>query len=276
MITSHANERIKQFRKLSERKERQKTGLFTIEGLRIVAEAVAQQAEIELLLVAPELLVSDFGKELAEKVQADGADVLEVSGDVFKALSLKDGPQGLAAVVRQRWMPLENVILSPGKNWTVLDAIQNPGNLGTIMRTQDAVGAAGLILMDQSTDPYDPAAMRGSMGAIFTQWLVKTSFAAFADWKRQQPFALIGTSDAARVDYQAVEYPDPMLLMMGSERQGLQPQHVALCDELVSIPMVGQSDSLNLAVATALVLYEMFNQRRHKTLSRHSGVRAEA
>ena len=264
MITSHANERIKQFRKLGERKERQKTGLFPIEGLRIVAEAVDQQAEIELLLVAPDLLVSDFGKELAERVRASGADVLEVSEDVFRGFSLKDGPQGLAAMVRQRWLPLRDVVLDAGKNWTVLDAIQNPGNLGTIMRTQDAVGAAGLILLDQATDPYDPAAMRGSMGAIFTQWLVKTQLADFADWKRQQPYAMIGTSDAAALDYQAVDYPDPMLLMMGSERQGLQAQHMALCDDMVSIPMVGQSDSLNLAVATALMLYEVFNQRRHK------------
>ena len=270
MITSHANERIKQFRKLGERKERQKTGLFTIEGLRIVAEAVEQQAEIELLLVSPELLISDFGKELAEKAKASGVDVQEVSQDVFRGLSLKDGPQGIAAIVRQRWLPLEGIVLSPGKNWTVLDAIQNPGNLGTIMRTQDAVGAGGLILLDQATDPYDPTAMRGSMGAIFTQRLVKTQFADFADWKRQQPYVLIGTSDAAAIDYQGVDYPDPMLLMMGSERQGLQAQHVALCDEMVSIPMVGKSDSLNLAVATALMLYEIFNQRRHK-----AAVRAE-
>ncbi|MCD4671854.1 MAG: RNA methyltransferase [Anaerolineaceae bacterium] len=263
MITSRANLKVKQFRKLRDRKERQKTGLFTIEGLRIVAEAVEQGAKIELLFVAPEFLVSEFGQQLVETVQSSGVDVIEVSGDVFHGLSLKDGPKGLAAVVRQRWSSLAEARLSPGINWTVLESIQNPGNLGTIMRTQDAVGAEGLILLDQSTDPYDPAAMRGSMGAIFTQQLVKTSFAEFADWKRQQGYPLIGTSDAAEVDYQAVTYPDPVLLMMGSERQGLKGQHVALCDEMVSIPMVGKNDSLNLAVATGLMLYEIFNQRRH-------------
>lgn len=270
MITSHANAHIKQFRKLRDRKERQKTGLFTVEGLRIVAEAVEQGAEMILLLTAPDLLVSSFAQELVERVRAQGTDVQEVSADVFESISLKDGPQGVAAIVRQRWLALQDVHLAPGRNWTVLDSIQNPGNLGTILRTQDAVGAAGLILLDQSTDPYDPAAMRGSMGAVFTQQLVKASFAEFAGWKQRHGYALIGTSDAALVDYQTVEYPDPVLLMMGSERQGLQPQHVALCDELVSIPMVGQNDSLNLAVATALMLYEMFNQRRHQMPGRQS------
>jgi RNA methyltransferase, TrmH family len=264
IITSRANARVKQFRKLRERKERLKTGLFTIEGLRIVAEAVEQGAEIEMLFVAPDLLVSEFGQELVETVEDSGVEVVEVSGDVFHSLSLKDGPKGMAAVVRQRWITLDDVVLSTGENWTVLESIQNPGNLGTIMRTQDAVGAPGLILLDQSTDPYDPAAMRGSMGAIFTQKLVKANFAEFADWKQQMGYPLIGTSDEADLDFQEMVYPDPVLLFMGSERQGLNAQQMAVCDEMVSIPMVGQNDSLNLAVATGVMLYEVFNQRRHK------------
>lgn len=264
IITSRANARVKQFRKLRERKERQKTGLFTIEGLRIVAEAVEQGADIESLFVAPDLLVSDFGQELVTRIKNSGVEVFDVSGDVFRSLSLKDGPKGMAAVVRQRWMNLEDVLLFTGENWTALESIQNPGNLGTIMRTQDAVGAPGLILLDQSTDPYDPAAMRGSMGAIFTQKLVKASFAEFADWKGQMKYPLMGTSDEAKVDFQDVAYPDPVLLLMGSERQGLSAEQMAVCDEMVSIPMVGQNDSLNLAVATGVMLYEIFNQRRHQ------------
>lgn len=264
IITSRGNARVKQFRKLNERKERQKTGLFTIEGLRIVAEAVEQGAEMEALFVSPELLVSEFGQELVETVGQSGVEVVEVSEDVFHSFSLKDGPQGVAAVVRQRWLALNEVCLSAGENWTALESIQNPGNLGTIMRTQDAVGALGLILLDQSTDPYDPAAMRGSMGAIFTQKLVKTSFAEFADWKLQMGYPLIGTSDEAVVDFQDVAYPDPVLLLMGSERQGLSVEQMKVCDEMVRIPMVGQNDSLNLAVATGVMLYEIFNQRRHR------------
>lgn len=267
MITSHANDKVKQYRKLRERKERLKTGLFTIEGLRIVAEAVEQQAEIETVFFAPELLISDFAGDLLAILNNSGAEMVEVSASVFQGISMKDGPQGLAAVVHQRWMELEKVRLVPGKNWTVLESIQNPGNLGTIMRTQDAVGAAGLILLDQSTDPYDPAAMRGSMGAVFTQQLVKTSFSEFADWKRQRGYYMVGTSDAAETDYLDVQYPDLMLLLMGSERQGLTGEHIALCDEMVSIPMAGQNDSLNLAVATGVMLYEIFNQRRRTSLA---------
>lgn len=265
MITSHANSKVKQFRKLRDRKERLKTRLFTIEGLRIVAEAVEQQAEIEMVFIAPELLVSDFAGELVEGLEKSGAETIEVSASVFQNISMKDGPQGLAAVVRQRWMDLEAVQLTPGENWTVLESIQNPGNLGTIMRTQDAVGAAGLILLEQSTDPYDPAAMRGSMGAVFTQKLVKTGFAEFAEWRRQRDYFMVGTSDSAERDYLEVDYPDPMLLLMGSERQGLTAEHIALCNEMVRIPMTGQNDSLNLAVATGVMLYEIFNQRRLKS-----------
>jgi RNA methyltransferase, TrmH family len=264
IITSRGNAKVKQFRKLRDRKERQQTGLFTVEGLRIVAEAVEQGAKIESLFVSPDLLVSEFGQELVETVTRSGVEMIEVSEDVFHSLSLKDGPQGVAAVVQQSWISLDQVRLTPGENWTALESIQNPGNLGTIMRTQDAVGAPGLILLDQSTDPYDPAAMRGSMGAIFTQKLVKTSFAEFADWKRQMGYPLIGTSDEAALDFQDVVYPDPVLLLMGSERQGLNAGQTLACDEMVRIPMVGQNDSLNLAVATGVMLYEIFNQRRHK------------
>ena len=169
--------------------------------------------------------------------------------------------------MRQRWKKLEEIDFPlrsgvSSSTWVALDSVADPGNLGTIMRTHDAVGGEGIILLDQSTDPYDPSAARASMGALFTQSLVKASFAQFREWKQQVGVPVIGTSDAAAVDYTAYRYPARMVLLMGSERQGLQDHHLALCDEVVSIPMAGRSDSLNLAVATAVVLYEIFNQRR--------------
>ena len=142
------------------------------------------------------------------------------------------------------------------------DSIQDPGNLGTILRTLDAVGGSGLILLDHSTDPYDATALRASMGAVFSQQLVRASFSDFARWKQAGNFQLVGTSGSAREDYHEFSYPDPMVLLMGSERLGLQEEHLKLCDGLVAIPMVGRSDSLNLSVATGVVLYEIFNQRR--------------
>lgn len=273
MITSLANEKIRAIRKLHERKARQESGLFTIEGLRIVAEALEQaeagRVKIETLVVAPELLKSSFGRDLVAEQASKGAAVLEVSAEVFERISMKEGPQGLAAVVQQRWLPLrearlvENQVMG-SRTWVALDAVADPGNLGTILRTHDAVGGQGVILLDQSTDPYDPSSVRGSMGAVFTQRLVRASFEEFAAWKRSYGYPVIGTSDKARVDYHAFRYPQALVLLMGSERQGLQEHHLVLCDEVVSIPMLGKSDSLNLAVATAVVLYEILNQRREK------------
>jgi TrmH family RNA methyltransferase len=273
MITSLANERIRAIRKLQDRKTRQESGLFTIEGLRIVAEALEQakagRVKVETLVVAPELLKSAFGRDLVAEQASSGVPILEVSGEVFERISLKEGPQGLVAVVRQRWLPLQEARLEvdqalASNTWVALDAIADPGNLGTILRTHDAVRGKGVILLDQSTDPFDPSAVRGSMGAVFTQSLVRASFDEFAAWKRRCGYPLIGTSDKATVDYHNHSYPPSFVLLMGSERQGLQQHHLALCDEVVRIPMLGKSDSLNLAVATAIVLYEILNQRRDK------------
>lgn len=273
MITSLANERIKAIRKLHDRKARQESGLFYVEGLRIVGEvaehagggraAAGRRAEIETLVVAPELLKSDFGRQLVAAQQSQGVPVMEVSSEVFQRISLKEGPQGIAAVVRQRWTPLDAVQLNEQSGiWVALDSVADPGNLGTILRTLDAVGGQGVILLDQSTDPYDPSAVRASMGALFSLSLVKASLAEFAGYKHARGWTVVGTSDKARTDYHAYRYPQPLIVLMGSERQGLQEQHLALCDEVVSIPMLGKSDSLNLAVATAVVLYEILNQRR--------------
>ncbi len=261
-ITSLSNARVKSIRKLRERKERERTGLFYIEGLRIVAEATQLEAGLEFLVAAPDLLESKFGEQLLREQAEAGVPVLEVSAEVFKSFALKEGPQGIGAVVRQRWVNLAEVALKPGDCWVALDAVQDPGNLGTILRTHDSVGGSGLILLDQSTDPYDPTAVRASMGAVFSQRLVKASFAEFAAWKKSHPYAVIATSGAAQEDYHQVVYPDPLIVLMGSERLGLLEQHLALSDRVVKIPMQGRSDSLNLAVATAVVLYEIYNQRR--------------
>ncbi len=273
MITSLSNERMKAIRKLQERKYRLESGLFYIEGLRIVAEALEQvaagRAKMDTLVVAPDLLKSSFGQKLVVEQRERGVPVLEVSREVFERISLKEGPQGIAAVMYQRWLPLEEARLDSAHGlashtWVALDSVADPGNLGTILRTHDAVGGQGVILLDQSTDPYDPSAVRGSMGALFTQSLVRASFAEFAGWKQRFRYPVVGTSDKAEMDYHHYRYPAQVVLLMGSERQGLQEEHLVLCDAVVSIPMLGKSDSLNLAVATAVVLYEILNQRREK------------
>jgi len=261
MITSSANPHIKQIRRLiRDRKEREASGLFYAEGLRVLGEAVQMCADFECLYVAPGLLTSGFGRDLVQEQRAKGTPVEEVSAEVFREISAKDGPQGIGALLRERWVPLDRVLLAPGDLWVALDAIQDPGNLGTILRTADAVGAKGLILLDHSTDPYDLTALRASTGAVFSQRLARAALPEFAAWKKSAGAPVIGTSGSASASYREFRYPDPLVLLMGSERQGLQPEHHALCDQVVSIPMVGRSDSLNLSIATGVVLYEIFHQ----------------
>ncbi len=260
-ITSRANPSIKEIRSLRERKHREATGRFLAEGIRIVAEAVQAGAAVEQLVVAPDLLTSQFGRDLVTGHRGAGHSVLEVSADVFRSISAKDNPQGLAAVVRQRWLKLEEILPEQAPWWVGLAGVQDPGNLGTVLRTGDAVGCAGLILLGATTDPYDPEAVRASMGALFSQRLVRASVAELATWKAAHGYFCAGTSDAAAAAYRAVRYPERLLVLMGSEQHGLSQEELALCDVVVRIPMVGRSDSLNLAVATGVILYEVFHQR---------------
>ena len=262
MITSTSNPTIKLAKSLREKKARLESNLFFIEGLRIVTEACQQRASIETILYSPELLVSDWGKQLIHEQKELGTRLLECEEKVFRSLSSKEGPQGIAAIVHQQFTSLEILKLKEGDLFIALDSIQDPGNLGTILRTSDAVGVKGVILLDQSTDPYDPTSARASMGAIFDQVLVKTSLSLFGEWKKKNQVTLVGTSGTAGTDYHEFSYPSTLILLMGSEQKGLQKTHYELCDNVVSIPMRGRSDSLNLAVATAVVLYEIFNQQR--------------
>jgi RNA methyltransferase, TrmH family len=262
IISSRNNPSVKAIRALGSRKQRDAHGHFFVDGLHLVAAAAQEHAEIELCVVAPELLTSAFGREIAQTLAQISTQVIEVTADVFHSLAAKEHAQGLGIVARQRWLNLAHIQPEAAQCWVALDTVQYPGNLGTILRTCDAVGAAGAILLGNTTDPYDPAAVRASLGAIFSQRLVRASFAEFAAWCQLHNVAVVGTAPAAALDYQAVAYQPPLVLLMGSEPRGLSREQQALCDLMVNIPMVGHSDSLNLAVATGLMLYEVFNQQR--------------
>jgi len=259
-VSSMHNARIKAIRALKHRKERTRTGLFWIEGVRAVAEAAQLGAAIELLVVARSLLASQFGAALVDRLERDGCPTLEVTSAVFDSLAARDVGQGVGAVLRQRWLALDNV--RPEGSWVALEATQYPGNIGTILRTADAVGGRGVILLGATADPYDPQCIRASVGAIFGQRLVRAGVAEFADWKRRSNAVVVGTSPAAPEDYRRADYAPPAVLLMGGERAGLSAELRSLCDVMVGIPMVGRNDSLNLAVATSLVLYELFERGR--------------
>lgn len=248
--------------RLRSREERERTGLFYLEGMRFVTQALHHHAKIEHLLVCQELLTHPYAQRLVHEQKKRGIPIVDVSRLVMERLSQVVDSQGLGAVVRQRWQRLESVKPRGELCWIAVETIRSPGNLGTILRTSDAVGGAGLILLGNETDPYDPGTVRATMGAMFTQRFVRSSKAEIIHWKRRQQYLLVGTSPGAPQDYQGVSYRTPLIVLIGEERKGLSAELQAMCDLVVRIPMVGESDSLNVAMATGVMLYEVFNQRR--------------
>lgn len=227
-----------------------------------MGEAIELGAPVELLVACPDLLGSAYAQDLVTWAENQGIPVVRTTEDIFQSITFKQGPQGLGAVVQQRWTSLEAMPSSEALCWVALDRVADPGNLGSILRTADAVGAAGVILVGPSTDPYCPIALRASMGAIFSQSLIRADLSSLRAAKLKYGWHAVGTSDAASVEYSDIRYSPPLVLFMGSEREGLGPAALELCDEIVRIPMVGRSDSLNLSVATGVMLYQMFQQRR--------------
>lgn len=263
-IVNPRNARIREVLQLLERSERRRTGLNVAEGVRSVARASEQPDPIETLVVAPEYLTVPFGQRLARRLAATGVPTLQVSPDIYRLLARTDEPQGLAAVVRQRWASLDEVVPPGPACWLAVERVRSPGNLGSVLRTAEAVGVAGVILLGPAgdrADPYDPAAVRSSMGAVAALRFAGASGRELADWARRHGCLVVGASPGAP-DYQTVSYPARVVVLVGNERRGLAAEHRVVCDRLVGIPMVGRGDSLNLAVATGVVLYEVFNQRR--------------
>ncbi|HPR35172.1 MAG TPA: RNA methyltransferase [Anaerolineaceae bacterium] len=264
MITSSANEHIKALRKLEQAKDRRTSGNFLAEGLKAVGQAFDSGARVHELLISPELLISGYGLTLAERATRINIPILELSPSVFATLARKEKPQGIAALIAQNWSDINATSVQPGSFWVALESIQNPGNLGTILRTCDAVGVNGLILLDESTDPYDPAAVKASMGSIFTVPHFRAEFNDFVAFlERSKDLEVIGTSDKADTSAFEVTFPSTVLLLLGSERQGLSDQYVSLCSQMLRIPMEGACDSLNISVAAGVMLYQIY-QNRHQ------------
>jgi RNA methyltransferase, TrmH family len=258
LITSRSNPKVKQARALRQHKARQASELFLVEGIRHVGEAIEAGATIDTIYYAPDLLKSEFGLQLVESQEKAGIPCFALAPEVFISIAEKENPQGILAMVRQRLARLEQ--LHPYNfDWGVaLVSPQDPGNLGTILRAIDAAGASGLILLDDSVDPYHPSAVRASMGALFWYPVASASFSEFAGWASAHGYHVYGTSAQASLDYRQVpSYTRPRILLMGSEREGLSPAQAAVCEQLIRLPMRGRATSLNLGVATGIFLYSM-------------------
>ncbi len=263
-ITGFSNPLVKRVRALRDKKARREEGLFLAEGLRILTEALdAGQAPV-MLWFAPESADHPLVERLIAATEKRGGDVFMTSHDILSKLSGKDNPGTVLGVYPELWTPLAMVDRSKASIWIVAERLRDPGNLGTILRTGDAVGAGGLILVDDCTDPFSVEAVRASMGALFTQSVSKTSWPDFLAWLREGPGQLVGTSLNTSNDYQDPRYEAPVFLLVGNESQGLPQDYEKDCDLLVKMPMMGKADSLNAAVATSVMAYEILNQFRKR------------
>jgi TrmH family RNA methyltransferase len=261
IISSRSNPKIKFARALRQRKYRDSSGSTLVEGIHHVGAAVEAGATIEGIYYAPELLKSQYALDLIEEASGRGLPCYGTTGEVFASLAGKENPQGLLAVVQQRQETLSE--LNPrGFPWGVACiAPQDAGNVGTILRTIDAVGASGLILLDGGVDPYHPTAVRASMGAIFRHPVVGTTFSEFTQWAEGHSYHIYGTSTHGNVDFtQLYIYTRPLIMLLGDERQGLTPAQAEICQALVRLPMHGQVTSLNLAVVAGVMLYAILEK----------------
>lgn len=260
-ITAFSNPLVKRVKSLRDKKHRRREGLFLAEGLRILTEA----REAGFL---PELLFFRAGDphpllaRLVAETEAAGGEAVATNADILEKLSGKDNPQTVLGAFRAFDLSLARIDRAAAPLWIVAQALRDPGNLGTILRTGDAVGAGGLILIDDCADPFSVEAVRASMGALFTQRIAAARWPDFLAWLRAGPGQLIGTSLEAALDYQEPRYARPAFLLVGNEQAGLPQAYAAECDLLVKIPMLGKADSLNAAVATAVTAYELVNQWR--------------
>jgi len=256
LISSAANPVVKRVRLLGDRKHRRREGAFVVEGIQPVWQAVEAGADVEVLVVAPALLGSRAA-ELVAGQEAAGTRVARVTGELFARLSARDGPSGLAAIVRARVPGLASLPVTPDSVFVALHEVGNPGNLGTIMRTADAAGAAGVVLVGAAADPFDPVAVKASMGALFVVPVARAADPAdFFAWAGGAEVRVVTTSARARTSFWEASYPRPLALLLGAEGAGLPEDVLAAGDAQVRIPMTGTAESLNLAVAAGLLLYQ--------------------
>ncbi len=260
-ITSAANPIVKQIRLLEKKRHREETDSFLAEGMKLIIDALDAGWRVRTLIQARSQRGNDRVEALAARCVAAGADVLLVPEKLLGTITRRDNPQMVAAVMQRRFADPRRIDPAPGDVWIALDRVRDPGNLGTIIRTADAAGAAGVILVGETTDPFATETVRATMGSIFAVPVARMRQDAFIALARNWPGQIVGTHLEGAVDYRAPDYADgPILLLMGNEQAGLPAALVEVCTTLIRIPQAGRADSLNLAVATAICLYEA---RRH-------------
>jgi len=254
-VTAFSNTTVKRLRSLRDKKARREEGLFLAEGLRIIAEARDSGRLPEIIAFSPQGAAHPLAAQIIAAAEDADAEAIEVPPDLLSKMSGKDNPQMLLGAYRQPEAALAAIDRSAAPIWICAQALRDPGNIGTILRTGDAVGAGGLILIDDCADPFSVEAVRASMGALFTQQIASARWPEFVSWLRGGEGQLVGTSLKATRDYLDATYEQPCFLLIGNEQQGLPQAYEDECDLLVKIPMAGRADSLNAAVAAAVMAF---------------------
>lgn len=261
-ITSHSNPIVKEIKGLvAQRKHRSQSGLFVAEGLKLATDALDAGWGVRYLAVGPDARDNPVAQKAAAAAKARGALILEVSTAVMSAMTRKDNPQMVVGVYEQKILSAGDISAEGATVWVALDRVRDPGNLGTIIRTVDAVGGTGVMLVGDCTDPFAVEAVRATMGSLFHVPLARMTKDEFKRLAGQWPGTVAATHLKGSVDYRTPDYAEPVLLVMGNEQKGLEDDMAEACSTLIRIPQVGEADSLNLAVATGISLYEIRRNR---------------
>ncbi len=269
-VTSLTNPTVKAVRALHMRKERDATGLFLAEGLKFIGEAIDQGHIPRTLLVGTEARPHSVLERARASTLDSGGEVVVVTHPILEKISRRENPQTVLGVFEQNYTPLE--ALKPGSDscWVALEQVRDPGNLGTIIRTADAAGCEGVILIDDCVDPYSVEAVRATMGSVFSVSITRTTTEAFLEWRKAWGGSVIGTRLDATADYRQASVGGPALVLMGNEQAGLSDNLAKACDVNVKIPMRGRADSLNLAIATGIMIYAVTDGLRLNRPDLHS------
>ena len=256
-ITGFSNPTVKYLRSLRDKKHRKREGKFLAEGLRLLTDARESGRLPELLVLAEGRDPHPLLGALEAEVERAGGEIVETNAEILSKITGKDNAQAIAGVFAEFDTSLEALDRSAAPIWLVAQALRDPGNLGTMLRTGDAVGAGGLILLDDSADPFSVEAVRASMGAIFTQAVAQARWEEFLPWLRSGPGQLVAASLRDALPYRQAPYTAPCFILVGNESRGLPEEYEAACDLRVTLPMRGRADSLNAAVAGAVLAYEV-------------------
>ncbi|MCR9178815.1 MAG: RNA methyltransferase [Erythrobacteraceae bacterium] len=256
-ITGFSNPTVKYLRSLRDKKHRKRSGQFLVEGLRLLEDARSMGRLPQMLVMAEGRDDHALLARLEADVMAAGGEVITTTPDILSKITGKDNAQSVTGVFDEWDTRLAALTRSAAPIWLVAQALRDPGNLGTMLRTGDAVGAGGLILIDECADPFSAEAVRASMGAVFTVPVAQARWEEFLPWLRAGEGQLVAASLRDAVPYRAADYRAPCFILVGNESQGLPEDYEAACDLRVTMPMLGRADSLNAAVAAAVLAYEV-------------------